>query len=190
MDLTESLDAIDALLNFFHGAASIGDFDGYFSCFHPNGRFLGTDKTENWTVSEFMEFSRPHFTPGRSAWTFNPIPDSRKYDVFPVGPIAAPSATQGPAFATFDEHLESVSFETTARGTGTVIWDTATGKWLIAHYYLSFPIPNDLAKDMCKQIGIFEKKQVAPSQGTSAETDDWLSTDCSKGKKTSKGKKR
>ncbi len=75
---------------------------------------------------------------------------TRIIDVFPN--------QESPVFATFEEHLTSESFHTTARGTGTLVWDIASSKWLIAHYYLSFPIPNDLAKDMCQKIGNYESE--------------------------------
>lgn len=154
---------IYGLLDNFHRYAANGDFENYFACFHPSGRFLGTDKTENWTVSEFMSFSRPHFTLGTSAWTFTPLPESRKCDVFP-------GRDGRVTFATFDEHLQSESFGTTARGTGSVIWDGEG--WLLAHYHLSFPIPNDLAHDMCKKIGNFEK--FSSAEASRPADDDWL----------------
>ena len=180
---------ICSLLDNFHKYASVGDFDNYFACFHPNGRFLGTDKTENWLVPDFMSFSRPHFNLGTSAWTFIPLPGTRKCDVFPGGDL-------GVVFATFDEHLESESFHTTARGTGSVMWDTSSGRWLITQYHLSFPIPNDLAHDMCKKIGNFEKKTEGPI-ANSATAGDWLedtpvpsSGSAAGGKKKSSGKKK
>jgi hypothetical protein len=161
--------AICSLLDEFHGAAANGDFDKYFNCLLPEGRFLGTDKTENWTVAAFKEFSRPYFGLGKPAWIYNPIPGfvftnvfrfffifsrksgTRVIDVFP--------SQEAPVFATFDEHLVAKSFETTARGTGTLVFSQSENRWLIAHYYLSFPVPNDLAKDICKKIGIFERIQ-------------------------------
>ncbi|CAM9135250.1 unnamed protein product, partial [Ectocarpus fasciculatus] len=148
METTDNaeLEPIRQLLDNFHKYAATGDFDKYFACYHPNGRFLGTDKTENWKVPEFMAFSRPHFTLGTSAWTFIPEPGSRKCDIFQGSGGCA-------TFATFDEQLQSESFKTTARGTGSLIWDGAAGKWLITQYHLSFPIPNDLAHDMCATIG-------------------------------------
>lgn len=33
--------------------------------------------------------------------------------------------------------------------------------WSIGSYYLSFPIPNDLAKELCSKIAIYEKKQLS-----------------------------
>ena len=82
------------------------------------------------------------------------------FDVFP--------SQEAPVFATFDEHLVAESFATTARGTGTLLYSPTDNRWLIAHYYLSFPVPNDLAKDICKKIGIFERIQA----NTGREWDD------------------
>jgi hypothetical protein len=100
--------------------------------------------------------------------------DSRKIDYFP--------SASSPILATFDELLEARSFGCTARGTGSIVFDSATNKWLIIHYYLSFPVPNDLAKDICKKIGMFEKKQslatYALNSSSAADADataDWLS---------------
>lgn len=33
--------SINALLDGYHAAAAIGDFEGYFGAMHPEGRFLG-----------------------------------------------------------------------------------------------------------------------------------------------------
>ena len=79
---------------------------------------------------------------------------------------------ESPVFATFDEHLDAVSFHAPARGTGALSWDAATSKWLIVHYYLSFPIPNDLAKDMCKKIGIFERQAAISAHIAVSDWDD------------------
>jgi hypothetical protein len=46
-----------------------------------------------------------------------------------------------------------------SRGTGTLIYDDKLKSWSIVSYYLSFPIPNDLSKEYCSKIAIFEKKQ-------------------------------
>jgi hypothetical protein len=172
MTSSPSVDAVYSLLDDFHNAASNGDFDQYFSCFHPNGRFIGTDKTENWTATEFKEYSRPHFGLGKSAWTFVPLQESRKCDIFP-------GADGTPAFATFDEHLVSDSFGTTCRGTGSAVWDASKERWLISQFHLSFPIPNPLAEDMCKSIGDYERPVV----------DDWLTAEPSKPRSKSGGKK-
>ena len=55
--------------------------------------------------------------------------------------------------AWFDELLDSKSYGT-SRGTGTLVL-TADG-WRVSQYALTFPIPNDLAKDMTGKIKAFE----------------------------------
>lgn len=109
-------------------------------------------------------------------------------------------SVSSPQFVTFDEILDAKSFGCPARGTGTIVMDTAisstsdtssdsgsitTGRWLIVHYYLSFPVPNDMAKDLCKKIGDFEKRHTTSTNTSSNSTnstatgvevtDEWLS---------------
>ena len=55
--------------------------------------------------------------------------------------------------AWFDELLDSKSYGT-SRGTGTLVL-TADG-WRVSQYALTFPSPNDLAKDMTGKIKAFE----------------------------------
>jgi hypothetical protein len=57
--------------------------------------------------------------------------------------------------AYFDEILESKSYGT-SRGTGVLV-KTRAG-WKIAQYALTFPIPNDLAKDTTDRIKAYEAK--------------------------------
>ncbi len=86
---------VEALLDGFNRAAAQANLSEYFGCFSSNGRFLGTDATENWTVEEFYSFSKPHFDGGKG-WTYIPRPSSRK--------ISIQSAPDGsPVFASFDE---------------------------------------------------------------------------------------
>jgi hypothetical protein len=93
---------IPELLDQFHLGAKTANLDLYFGCFfNLQSRFLGTDKDENWDVAEFYEFSKPHFLSG-NGWTFTPIEGKRKFEVW-----------NNKTFATFDELLESESFEAT-----------------------------------------------------------------------------
>ncbi len=144
---TGRFESVENLLDKFHSAASVANLDEYFGCFDNNGRFLGTDASENWTAQEFYTFSKPHFDAG-SGWTFKPLKGTRKLTYYP--------SESNPLFCVFDELLDSESFLATSRGSGTLLFNSATGHWLIAQYHLSFPIPNDLAKDMTKSISIFE----------------------------------
>jgi hypothetical protein len=137
---------VEDLLDCFNDAAARGDLNAYFGCFKDlNSRFLGTDVNENWTAAEFLEFARPHFD-GTPAWIYTPISGKRIIDYM-----------VNDTWATFDEHLTSESFKATSRGSGSAIKDSITGYWYLVHYYLSFPIPNDLSKSFCENIAKYEK---------------------------------
>jgi len=139
--------SVEGLLDAFAAAAATGDLRAYFGCFHDaaTSRFLGTDVNENWTASEFLEFARPHFkSDGTPAWVYVPLEGKRKVDYI------------GDSLACFDEHLSSESFKATSRGSGSCVRN-ASGHWLLVQYYLSFPIPNDLAKGFCESIARWER---------------------------------
>ena len=186
---------IDNLLDSFHNSASTADLRTYFGCFAPEGRFLGTDASENWSASEFYTYAKPHFDRG-TGWTYVPEVGTRRYHIFP-------SESQ-PVFASFDELLSSASFKATSRGSGTVAFDAQRKSWLIIAYHLTFPIPNDMAADMCKKIAAFESKnkvmrlnQDAEAKAEAAaaellemcEAESSHKQDLKKGKGKGKGKK-
>lgn len=137
---------VDSLLDSWHKAAANSDLREFFGCFHnKNSRFLGTDSSENWTAQEAYTLFKPHFEKNNSAWVYEPIKGSRRFDIIQIGTVAV---------AMFDELLTSQSFLCKTRGNGTLILDN--GCWYIGQYYLSFPIPNPMAKTMCKSIADFE----------------------------------
>lgn len=134
---------VDLLLDAFHKAASVADLTGYFGCFDVNGRFLGTDASENWSAAEFLAFCKPHFSKG-NGWTYTVQPGSRKVVQF--------AHHDGSAnFCTFDEILFNDSFGT-CRGSGTLIYSASISSWHVAAYHLSFPIPNEIAHDITATI--------------------------------------
>ena len=140
---TSKHQTVDSLLDSWHKAAANSDLREFFGCFHnPNSRFLGTDASENWTAQEAYTVFKPHFEKSNSAWVYEPIRGTRRFDIIQIGNVA---------IAMFDELLISQSFKCRTRGNGTLILDK--GFWYIGQYYLSFPIPNPLAKDMCNKIG-------------------------------------
>ncbi len=61
-------------------------------------------------------------------------------------------------FGTFDEILTSISFPCTCRGSGSLVYNPEHSCWLIVLYHLTFPVPNDLASDICGRISVFKKK--------------------------------
>ncbi len=120
---------VDAVLDDFHAAASEADGPRYFGHFTPDGVFIGTDATERWDVGAFKAYAEPHFSKGKG-WTYTPI---RRNVMF-----GADGRT-----AWFDEQLRNEKYGVT-RGSGALV--LLEGRWRIAHYVLSFPIPNDKAK--------------------------------------------
>ena len=127
--------AIGRVLDDFHAAAAAADEERYFAHFAPGAVFVGTDTTERWTLPEFRAFALPHFQ-GESAWIYTP--KVRHVDLAP-----------GLETAWFDESLWSESYGAT-RGSGVLV--RRGGTWRITQYVLSFPIPNELAKDVVERI--------------------------------------
>ena len=141
---------LTSLLDTFHAAAATSNLEVWAGCFlSANSRFLGTDMAENWTAQNAVETFAPHFAKSTCAWNYVPVPGSRIIEVF-----------DGNAFATFDEGLKSESFRCTSRGTGVAVRGP-DDCWFLQQYYLSFPIPNPLAKKMCGEIADWEAKSAA-----------------------------
>lgn len=133
---------IATLLDGFHAAAARADGPAYFAMFAPAGVFIGTDAGERWSVAEFRAYAQPFFSKGQG-WTYTP--QSRSVVLGPDGRTAW-----------FDELLNSQSYGT-SRGTGVLV--RTPGGWRIAQYALTFPIPNDLAKEMTARIRAHEAER-------------------------------
>jgi SnoaL-like domain len=127
---------VAAVLDDWHQAASVADEARYFGHFAPNGVFMGTDATERWTVSEFRAWAKPQFQ-RKSAWSFKPRDRHVEF-----------SADRKTAW--FDEMLDTPNLGL-CRGSGVLV--LLGGKWKIAQYNLSVPIPNALVSNIVKQIG-------------------------------------
>jgi ketosteroid isomerase-like protein len=126
---------VNATVDAWHRAAAAADEAAYFGAMSPDFVFLGTDATERWELTPFRTFAHPYFAKG-TAWTFTP----RERHV-----MLAP----GEDVAWFDEKLDSATYGD-CRGTGVL--RKIAGEWKIAHYNLTIPIPNDLAKAVVQQI--------------------------------------
>ena len=137
-----------ATLDALHAAASRADGEAYFRLFTPDAVFLGTDVSERWTLPQFRAYAAPVFAQGRG-WTYRPR--SRTVTL-------APGECR--CIAWFDEVLDSESYGT-SRGTGVLV--RGEGGWKVAQYALTFPIPNDLAKEMTARIRTHEAAQRAAS---------------------------
>ncbi len=124
-----------AVLDGFHDAASKADGERYFGLMTANGVFLGTDSTERWTRDEFRAYADPYFSKGQG-WTYTV--EERNVGFGPSGDVAW-----------FDERLWNDTYGD-CRGTGALVREN--GKWRIAQYNLTFPIPNELAADFVAKI--------------------------------------
>lgn len=123
------------LLDRFHQAASRADGAAYFECFTEEAQFIGTDAGETWSLSEFKAFCTPYFSQGKG-WTY--LPTEREVHYGPNGNIAW-----------FVEMLDNKAYGQ-CRGTGVCILED--GRWKIAQYHLTIPIPNGIAKDVVAMI--------------------------------------
>lgn len=128
-------DQIDTLMDAWHVAAAKADFDAYFNLMHPESIFMGTDASEYWTRAAFMDYAKPYFNRGK-AWTFKPF--NRHVYFSPDGNTAW-----------FDEELDTENMGL-CRGSGVAQFHKGT--WLIMHYNLSLPIPNDRLRSILPLI--------------------------------------
>ena len=64
-----SLEKLDALLDGLHQDAHEGKLESYFDRYSSDAVFLGTDKTERWTIEEFKSYAKPAFSDGHG-WTY------------------------------------------------------------------------------------------------------------------------
>ncbi len=127
--------AVAAAIDAFHSAASRADQPAYFDLMTDNVVFLGTDGTERWQGKEFRDFVGQYFPKGRG-WTYTPT--ERHIDMGP-----------GDDWALFDELLQHDRLGQ-CRGSGVVVLED--GRWKIAQYNLSVPVPNDIVEDVAGQI--------------------------------------
>ncbi|MFE9083297.1 nuclear transport factor 2 family protein [Brevundimonas sp. NPDC003935] len=123
--------SVELTLDAMHAAASKADGEAYFATFTTDGRFIGTDATERWTLPEFRAYAMPYFSQGKG-WTYRPV--TRTVSI---------AAIDCRCVAWFDEVLDNDAYGTT-RGSG-VLRLTDDG-WKIEQYVLSFAVPNDKAR--------------------------------------------
>ena len=124
--------AIDALIDGLHQDAHEGNFQTYFDRYTPDAVFLGTDKSERWTIDQFKVYAEPAFDDGHG-WTYSV--KERNWE------------GEGTA-RWFDEVLLNEKLGH-CRGTGVV--ELIDGEWKIAHYALTMLVPNDIAAEVGAQ---------------------------------------
>ncbi|KQY93171.1 hypothetical protein ASD25_18255 [Brevundimonas sp. Root1423] len=126
------------VLDTLHREASEADGAAYFDLFTADATYIGTDLTERWSIAEFRAYAEPYFNRGQG-WTYTPR--SRSLTLAPLDCRCV---------VWFDEALDSASYGT-SRGTGVLVRGD-DGRWRVALYALTFPIPNALARDMTARI--------------------------------------
>ncbi|WP_054852192.1 nuclear transport factor 2 family protein [Olleya sp. ITB9] len=120
--------AINMSLDAWHDAAANADFDAYFESMTSDAIFIGTDATENWTLNQFKDYSKPYFDKGK-AWSFKAL----QRNVF---------LNEDNTLAWFDELLDTQM--EICRGSGVMVFKD--NQWKIQHYVLSITIPNSNVK--------------------------------------------
>ena len=133
--------AIDALLDGLHRDAHEGNFQTYFARYSTDAVFLGTDKTERWTIEEFKAYAKPAFTDGHG-WTYTVV--ERNWE-------------GGGNTRWFDEILFNEKLGH-CRGTGVV--RLINGEWKIAHYALTMLVPNSIAADIGSKTQEADKQEI------------------------------
>lgn len=126
--------SIHRFIDQWHIAAAQADFPGYFGCLDSLSIYLGTDASERWNKTEFINFSKPYFEKGK-AWEFNPT--VRNISIDPNG-----------NYVWFDELLST--WMGTCRGSGVL--EFINSSWVIRQYNLSLMVPNDKIRDVIKTI--------------------------------------
>jgi len=121
--------AIDALIDGLHQDAHEGNFQTYFDRYTPDAVFLGTDKSERWTIDQFKVYAEPAFEDGHG-WTYS----------VKVRNWEGEGTTRWFAEVLLNEKLGH------CRGTGVV--ELVDGEWKIAHYALTMLVPNDIAAEV------------------------------------------
>jgi len=116
---------VNTLLNNWHKAASEANFEAYFNKMDTLSVFIGTAAEENWTKTQFKNFSKPFFDKGK-AWSFTTL----ERNIY---------VNESKKLVWFNELLNT--WMGTCRGSGVLVKKKNT--WLIKQYVLSMAIPNN-----------------------------------------------
>ena len=124
--------SLDILLDGLHQDAHEGNFSSYFNRYSSDAIFLGTDKTERWTIEEFKIYAKSAFEDGHG-WSYEVIGRNWEGDS---------------DIRWFDEILFNEKLGN-CRGTGVV--QQINDELKIAHYALTMLVPNSIAEDVGSQ---------------------------------------
>jgi ketosteroid isomerase-like protein len=127
--------AVNAVLDEFHEAASAADEERYLGCLAPDAVFLGTAPGERWAGADFHAFVHSFFSQGKG-WTY--VPSNRSVSIADDG-----------RSAWFDERLDN-DWNGECRGTGVLRLEG--DRWRIEQYALSIPVPDEIAPEVVARI--------------------------------------
>ena len=125
----DQINEINTLLDGLHEDAHKGNYESYFKRYTSDAFFLGTDKTERWSIEEFKAYAEPAFADGHG-WTYKVVDRN----------IEGSGNTRWFDEIVFNKKLGN------CRGTGVV--QLINGEWKIAHYALTMLIPNSVAEEV------------------------------------------
>jgi hypothetical protein len=132
---TQAWTVVAEVLDDWHDAAAQADESRYLEHFAPEAVFLGTDATERWTLEEFTDYVQLYFPKG--GWTYHPRCRHVRF-------------AQGGTHAWVDELLDNEKYGTLR---GTAVLQLIDGRWRIAHYSMTFAVPNERAAAVVEVIG-------------------------------------
>lgn len=127
---------VNMVLTSWHLAAAHGLYEVYFDQMTDDAVFLGTDASERWTKDEFMAYAREPFSDG-NGWSYEQV----EYHI---------AFSQDRRTAWADEVLRSEKYGTMR---GTAVLELEGDRWKIAHYSLTFLVPNEKAGEVVRVIG-------------------------------------
>ena len=141
-DIDQLKISVADILNQLHQFAAEAKGEQYFQLFSKDAVYIGTDASETWSIDEFKTFATPYFSKGKG-WDYRVTQRNIYF-------------SSDKQVAWFDELLWNDKYGV-SRGSGVLEYKKQ--QWKIAHYHLTFPIPNELAAEFTRQIKLFEKNK-------------------------------
>lgn len=136
-EIRQATEAVGAVIDDWHLAASESDEERYFGHMAADAEFVGLEESQRWNKQAFRDWTRPAFK-GRQMWTFRS--SERHVTIAPAGEVAW-----------FDELLDTPGMGT-ARGSGVLVKEGEV--WRIAQYVLSLPIPSRAFQEVLEVIRV------------------------------------
>lgn len=127
-EIRQATEAVGAVIDDWHLAASESDEERYFGHMAADAVFIGVNEGNRWVRDAFRRWAHPQFE-AKQGWSFK----SSRRDI-----AIAPSGN----VAWFDETLETPAMGL-CNGAGVMVKSGDT--WVIAQYALSLPLPEGQA---------------------------------------------